>query len=532
MENFEFFTPPSSEPSEQKAKSPESPVKDLSGETSEDKERLSLPGGFQADIKVSLDTDGNEIKEVDHNGAVLEKELDADRKKLREYILEINNIGKDFDSVYSYFDDPSGKFSMDEEIGRCLAEREAGKPYEPKFIFPEMEKIDWKALEGKVGALEKIKDKISSEKNKDVREVAKEIISNYQAKMRILLAFRTDDTEEAEEDEKKKAAQEEAFDQSVIAYGDIDDRLIARAQEVYESKLNRDPDKKSDLQNKLEGMEFNAGDLQDYFNIALQELGEDNPFEVVIDKGVKVCTVDFNKKKISIPPDREVNGKRLLELIAHEIGIHAMTSKRNDELFGGLGMGSDWETVQEGFAKLNEEAVKKEIFGADYEGSGSSPYYILAMAKARESLQKGEDVDILVVYDYIFALKKKSIEIDEVSLARYAKKKKIPLETAADHMADKDTKAILRRVFRGLYPYYFPKDKAYLEGEEMARKMRSSHMDGYAYESKADTRILPGLIRLGFFSDIIKTQEARRLKDVSLRVWEKVLKEMMKIDAN
>lgn len=62
--------------------------------------------------------------------------------------------------------------------------------------------------------------------------------------------------------------------------------------------------------------------------------------------------------------------------------------------------------------------------------------------------------------------------------------------------------------------------------------MRSNHMDGYAYESKADTCILPGLIRLGFFSDIIKTQEARRLKDVALRVWEKVLKEMMKIDAN
>ncbi|MFA6897361.1 MAG: tyrosine/phenylalanine carboxypeptidase domain-containing protein [Patescibacteria group bacterium] len=455
MENFEFFTPLSSESPEQKAKSPESPVKDLSEEALEAEERLNLPGGFQADIKVPSGADENQIKEVDHSGAVLEKELDADRERLMEYISEINSIGKDFDSVYSYFDDPSGKYSMDEEIGRCLAEREAGKPYEPKFTFPKMEEIDWEALESKVDALEKVKDEISSEKNEDVREVAKEIISNYQAKMRILLALRKDDKEETEEDEEEKAAQKEAFDQSVIAYGDIDDRLIARAQEIYESRLNRDPDKKSDLQNKLEGMEFNASDLQDYFNIALRELGDDNPFEVVIDKGVKVCTVDFNKKKISIPPDREVNGKRLLELIAHEIGIHAMTNKRNDELFGGLGMGSEWETVQEGFAKLNEEAVKKEVFGADYEGSGTSPYYILAMSKARESLQKGEDVDILAVYDYIFNLKKKSIEIDEVSLIRYAKKKKIPLETAADHMADKDTKAILRRVFRGLYPYYF-----------------------------------------------------------------------------
>lgn len=519
MENFENFFSSSYEPDEQKTKSLEETPATSDEESLETEKRLNLPCGFQADVKTSSDADGNEMKEVDHSGAVLEKELDEDRERLMEYISEINDIGKDFDSVYAYFDDPSGKFSMDEEIGRCLSEREAGKSYEPKFTFPKMEEVDWETLESKIGDLEAIRNKISSEKNGDVQKVAGEIVSNYQAKMNILLALRQGD-------------KKEAFRQSIIAYGDIDDGLIAKAQEVYEDKLNRDSDKKSDLQKKLEGMEFNAGDLQDYFNIALRELGDDNPYEVVIDKSVKACTVDFNNRKILIPADREVNGKRLLELIAHEIGIHAMTNKRNNELFGGLGMGSDWETVQEGFAKLNEEAVGKEVFGADYEGSGASPYYILAMAKARESLQKGEDVDILAVYDYIFALKKKSIEIDEVSLARYAKKNKIPLEVAADHMADKDTKTVLRRVFRGLYPYYFPKDKAYLEGEEMARKMRSNNMDGYEYESKTDPRILPSLIKLGFFSDIIKTQEARRLKDVSLRVWEKVLKEMMKIDAN
>jgi hypothetical protein len=189
-------------------------------------------------------------------------------------------------------------------------------------------------------------------------------------------------------------------------------------------------------------------------------------------------------------------------------------------------MGSDWETVQEGFAKLNEESVMKAVIGDSYKRIGSSPYYVLAMAKARESIDKGGKADILEIYDHIFDLKKKDIAVDQRKLSRYAYDEGFSdMEAALDHKTDEETKAVLRRVFRGMYPYYFPKDKAYLEGEEIARKMRDAHQDGYEYESKADPKLLPGLIRLGFFSDILKTQKSREMKDVALRVWQTVLRD-------
>lgn len=226
---------------------------------------------------------------------------------------------------------------------------------------------------------------------------------------------------------------------------------------------------------------------------------------IVDDTGeIKACTVDYNNERhvrtvVLIPEKKKVDGKKLLELIAHEIGIHAMTNKRHDELFGGLGMGSDWEMVREGFAKLNEENAMKGIVGDSYRGIDPAPYYVLAMAKARKSIDARGQADILEIYYHIVDLKKKDLSIDQEKLSRYAYDKGFSdLEAALAHKADKETKVVLRRVFRGIYPYYFPKDKAYLEREEIVRGMRDARRDGYEYESKTDPKLLPGLIRLGF----------------------------------
>lgn len=130
-----------------------------------------------------------------------------------------------------------------------------------------------------------------------------------------------------------------------------------------------------------------------------------------------------------------------------------MTNKRHDKLFGGLGMGSDWKMVQEGFAKLNEENAMKGIVGDSYRGINPAPYYVPAMAKARESIDARGQADTLEIYDHIVDLKKKDLSIDQEKLSRYAYDKgSSDLEAALAHKADKETKVVLRRVFRGIYP--------------------------------------------------------------------------------
>lgn len=456
------------------------------------------------------------IKAINCGNTFLKNDLNEARKRLLGYFMEIREAGKKYDSVFSFFDIPEGNVSMEEEIEKCLAVRRQGGAYEPNFVYPKLQKLDGSELRHSLEMLEKIKERIENEVNNDVRIVAGQTLANYEAKIRILLALKSDD-------------KGEAFRQGVAVYGDINDDLVAKAKRRYEERIKvKTSADKSPLEMVLEAKEFDAEDIKRFFELALKKSG-DNSYKVIVDDEVRVCTVDFNNEKykrpvILIPHDRKVNGRRLLELIAHEIGIHSLANKRNNEFFGGLGIGGGWETAQEGFAILNEVLVMQEVLKKEDPSAGAPPYYILAMAKVRESMQAGQKPDLLSVYDYIYDLEKREIILD----------KNMPDDISTDEEvarnAHKETKNVVRRVFRGTYPNYFPKDKAYLEGEFIAREMKARRSDIYEYSSKTDPKILPNLIRLGFFSDTISLQESCKSKDVAIEIWNDVLKAELETD--
>lgn len=141
---------------------------------------------------------------------------------------------------------------------------------------------------------------------------------------------------------------------------------------------------------------YKAPEIKAAFEWALREFGilrsEEQPsgFQVVIDDGA--TSIDVRDKSaqgptILIPSVREVDGERLLGLLAHEIGAHARQSMNGEQLFG-IGGGSlkvDDETLYEGLAMRYEAQISREMFGtagSKAEGPSASPYYALAVERA------------------------------------------------------------------------------------------------------------------------------------------------------
>ena len=415
-----------------------------------------------------------------------EKERKEAKERLIEYSREIYKTGKNYEMVYSHFV-PKGTEGrdFDQEMDLFLEKRKEDGDYKPTFAYPEMDKLNLQELEGDITGIENIEKNVENEINKSVKNVVLEMTAIIKAKINILVEI-------------KKGNPEKAFENAKIAYGDINDQLYQKAEECYEDKIKFLKDKKekgivkSDLEKSLEEKKFNAEDIKKYFDQALDK-GDlrYNNIEVVIDKEATAIDVrpsdqNYDHPVIVIPSKREVDGIKLVQLIAHEIECHVAQNNYNYKLgLEGLSFGKDWETAQEGFAMRSEAEIKKEMLGEAYSDFEiqSGAYYVLAMEKIKEGADIGE------VYDYIFNLKK------EEFLAKGDNKEE------SEEKASKGAKITLRRVTRGMYPYYFPKDKAYLEGEFMALEMEKKGIDKYPRRSRVDPVLVPDMIKAGVYSE-------------------------------
>ena len=435
-----------------------------------------------------------------------EKERKEAKKRLIEYSKEIYKTGKNYEMVYSHFE-PKGAEgrNFDQEIDLFLEKRKEDNDYNPTFTYPEMDKVDIQKLKEDIADLKIIERNVENEANESVKNIVLEIISVVKAKINILVEI-------------KKGNIEKAFENAKIAYGDINDQLYKKAKKCHEEKIEFLKEKKekgvvkNDLEKALEESKFNAEDIKKYFDLALDK-GDlrYNNLEVVIDEGVTAIDVrpsdpNYDHPVVLIPPDREVNGIELIRFVAHEIGCHVVQNNYNHKLgLEGLSFGKDWETAQEGFAMRNEAKIKKEVLGESYSDFKvrAIPYYILAMEKIKESANVGE------VYDYVFDLMK------EEFLAKGDDEEK------SEEKAYEKTKKILRRTIRGMRPYYFPKDKAYFEGEFVASEIEKEGVDKYLRQSRVDPALIPDMIKAGIYSGSYTYKKGLEVAtNIAKQIWE------------
>jgi len=436
------------------------------------------------------------------------KERNEAVEKITEYSREIYEIGKGYEMVYSHFEPKGadGKRGFNDELDLFLKSREKGEDYQPVFTYPGMDKQKIEDLGKKVSDLEAIEAKVNDERNEHVKNVVLEMSSVIKAKIGILIEILNGDPKRA-------------FEKAKIAYGDIDDELCRNAEDWHKRKMEYLKEKnkrgvvKSEMEKKMEGNEFNAEDIKAYFDMALNKANlRYEGIEVIIDDGVESIDVrpsdqNHDHPVVLIPPKRIVKGGlSLLQLVAHEIGNHVTQNYYNHKLgFGGTSFGKDWEALQEGFAMINEAKIKKEMIGESYPDfeMQSGSYYILAMNKIKQGADIGE------VYDYIYNLKK------EESIAKGDNEKK------SEEEALKGARIVLRRVTRGMYPYYFPKDIAYFKGEFMAKKMEEANVDKYPLQSRIDPALIPDMIEAGIYLKSYAYEKGLEAAiNVAKKIWE------------
>lgn len=440
-----------------------------------------------------------EIEKINSKTRKANKKNIKSKKRLQNYAKEICGIIKGYEDMYSFIE-PRGADgrNFNEEIDFYLIDRKKGGCYLPNFACPKLYSIDSKKLKKKIIKLQHIEQEAIKEKNKNLKNIILKTIYIIKAKINILIELKNRNTKEA-------------FKYAKIVYGDIDDDLLRKAKNHYNKKIEfLKKKRKSKVELILEKKEFCAKDIKFYFDLALNKINLTKKVRVIIRKNVKnisYCRDNIhNSNEIVIPVDRKVNGLKLFELMAHEIGIHALVNILSAESgFCGLNFGRDSEAIQEGFALRNEIEIKKKILGSLYSDTEikSKPYAILAMKKIKEGSGVGE------VYDYIFDLRKKEYLAEGCSILE------------SEEKSSKTTKDILRRVYRGFYPYYFPKDKIYFEGELLAKKIEEEKKDIYFLQSKIDLCLLSDMIKIGLFSnytDIIKN--INRTRGVAKIMWE------------
>lgn len=258
---------------------------------------------------------------------------------------------------------------------------------------------------------------------------------------------------------------------------------IAVGKESGSTALSRFSD---DEQKKLEAMTFDARQIADWFEEALEYYCIGG---WAIDTGSEYTSIDVRTKNLSgrpvicIPEDRVVNGLKLLELIGHEIESHLRSAENAHALFNKLLGGksplahlsvvlakSDNELLDEGQAKLSDVSIN---------GTAAipAPYYTIAIDLAHRENSFKE------VAEQIFWL-----QVD----------KGATIEKAA-----KSSWTTTYRVFRGTTTpsakngYAFTKDYIYFAGYNTAKEIDPKYLQ-YA---SLDTEEIKRLSALGLIDE-------------------------------
>ncbi len=431
--------------------------------------------GFLSDTK-KRDV-GEIIKSIFEAEKDKRKEDPSIKEKIIFYSEEIEKAAGQFNDVFSFIV-PSGS-----EAKSCLAEmnlfleNKDKKEYNPIFKYPVLKNFKKERLKTALKKLNDVCETVQLENNALIKEIIQEAAFLSRDKINFLMSVK-------QKDEAK------SFEYAKKIYGDIDDGLVKKAREVYQKLLEN---KKNEQQEEDEQVAclrkkiFNSKQIKNKFEKALNIM-ELQEWDVALDKETSQIDVKFNSAKyelptIVIPQKRKLNGIDLAKTIIHEI-IHIKTNSNNSNLgFGGVVFGRDYELYQEGVARVASNDFMNDIFGVEKELP--NPYYILAMDKIKSGF------DFHQIFDYICELKTKEHKAKNVGGYN------------AEEISKKEALFICKRVFRGFRESlskgraYFPKDKMYLEGEILAKKMGDNNLDNYLIAAKIDPCLLPLFIKLG-----------------------------------
>lgn len=380
--------------------------------------------------------------------------------------------------------------SWDEEMDYALAHRHEG--YVPKMRYPAIERgyLDPDNREssgfdfdGGMNKLEEMTQDLET-RFKKTRDIAKEMIERKRLEFLFISAVKNGDHE------------------SVIKYMPYktpDDELVSFARACHESDLNpKSP--KTKFEERLDKNILSANEAKEYFEYALSQI-DARGWKVKLSDKRKAVSVSSDAKEVSLWQGEQIKASTMIKLIAHEIGIHAGTAvnaERNG--FGGAAIGEESEILQEGLATVAENDIEMLLYGSR---SDPAPNYVLAI---NESSENGGD--FWKTYEFI---KKTKIE----SLTARGK---TPEE--AEKISEKTAKRILRRIYRGSVDlgkggYTFTKDKAYLEGELSAQKIKDAGLLGYMLSGRFDIPTAIYLLKNG----VIPKDAVHLVADVAQRIW-------------
>ena len=418
------------------------------------------------------------------------------KEKIIALSREINSVAGKFNDVFSLIT-PFGKRrrSYSAEMNEFI-EKIDKEDYNPTFKYVNLNSVKNEHFEGALGGLDKICKVVKSEENEAVKRIIQESVLLAKNKINFLKSV-------------KNKEEKRAFEYAKKTYGDIDDDLVKKAEEIYKQLLTEKIEENYDdrifeLRKKI----FNSKQIVNKFKEVLEIINLSN-WDVVSDSktfqiDVKFESLKYNKPTIIIPQKRKLNGINLSKRIVHEI-IHLKTNSNNKHLgFEGVIFGRDYELYQEGIARILENDYINDIFGIKKELP--SPYYILAMNKVKNGFNYHQ------TFDYIYKLK----------LIEY-KSKDIETELL-EKKSFNEALLICKRIFRGFRESlskggaYFPKDKMYFEGEILAKKLYNNNLHSYLLAAKIDPYLLPLFIELGL---IDKNKIKYNLKD-DLEIYRKL----------
>ena len=403
-----------------------------------------------------------------------QKEDSLAKERIIFYAKEIEKAAGQFNDVFSFIVPyGSGVKSCSAELNLFL-EKEDKKEYNPVFKYPVLKNFREEQFKSALKNINNICESVKFENNDFVKRIVQEAASLSGDKINFLMSVK-------QKDEVK------SFKYAKRIYGDINDELVKKAEEVYQKLLEYKKEEDNEQIINLKEKVFSPKQVKSKFEevLNIMELQEWN---IALDKESGQIDVKFNSAKydsptIVIPQKKKTNGLDLARKIVHEV-IHLKTNSNNSALgFGGVIFGRDYELYQEGFAKIASNNFVNDIFGAEKELP--SPYYILAMNKIKSGGNFHE------VFDYICELKMKEYKTKDVDGYN------------AEEVARKEALFICKRIFRGFRESlskgkaYFPKDKMYLEGEILAKKMCDNDLENYLIAAKIDPYLLPLFIKLG-----------------------------------
>lgn len=281
----------------------------------------------------------------------------------------------------------------------------------------------------------------------------------------------------------------------------------------------------------LKEKEVDAEEIKKAMEWALSQYGilydeKTNPtgYKVMIDAAttsIDVRDKSIHGKVVLIPQDKSVRLSKLLPLMNHEIGSHAVQSTNAERLFG-LGGGAlkvDDDSWYEGLAIRRDNELNKKLYGR--EGAAGLPYATYAVRMAEEGKS------FFDVFKAMFDMRLRSI---------LNKPQEEPQPTLGDVADEKKRRKHLENAFTSTYrafrghidtsnkeAYAMRKDLAYLGGLIKDNDLQQA---GFGHFNEAVAVQEGGLQLLAEFALDPKDLPIQ-FQDLATKYWEEVLKPQM-----